>query len=131
MEHSATRRKILTERTTPVEVFSIQYSASLPSRSRVKPKRETQLNSGGLQGKAFGYQKVALESTLRPHNDGAARRVSETIESCFHAQSKFLWADLLACPSRAQDASGPRDNRVGRKELRNSLVERGLVGREY
>jgi hypothetical protein len=38
---------------------------------------------------------VALESTLRLHNDGAAFRVSETIESCFHAQSKFLQADLL------------------------------------
>jgi hypothetical protein len=44
----------------------------------------------GLQGKAFGHQKAALESTLRLHNDGAARRVSERIESGLHAQSKFL-----------------------------------------
>jgi hypothetical protein len=42
----------------------------------------------GLQGTAFGHPKMALESTLRLHNDGAARRVSERIESCFHAQSK-------------------------------------------
>jgi len=32
-------------------------------------------------GKAFGHQKMALESTLRLHNDGAARRVSARIES--------------------------------------------------
>jgi len=43
-----------------------------------------------LQGTAFGHQKVGLESTLRLHNDGSARRVSERIESCFHAQGKFL-----------------------------------------
>jgi hypothetical protein len=43
-----------------------------------------------LQEKAFGHQKIVLESTLLPHNDGAARRVSERIESCFHAQREFL-----------------------------------------
>jgi hypothetical protein len=57
----------------------------------------------GLQGKAFGHQKMALESTLRLHNDGAARRVSAGIESGPHAQSGFLQADLLARPSRVQD----------------------------
>ena len=66
-----------------------------------------------LQGKAFGHQKMALESTLRLHNDGAARRVSAGIESGPHAQSGFLQADLLACPSRVQDASGPRDSSAG------------------
>src|SRR5712671_3698577 len=45
-----------------------------------------------LQGKAFGHQKMALESTLRLHNDGAARRVSTGIESGLHAQSGFLQA---------------------------------------
>ncbi len=69
----------------------------------------------GLQGKAFGHQKMALESTLRLHNDGAAHRVSEKTESCTQSQSGLLWADLLACPSRVQDESGPRDSRVGRK----------------
>jgi hypothetical protein len=44
----------------------------------------------GLQGKAFGHQKMALESTLRLHNDGAARRVSAGTESGLHAQSGFL-----------------------------------------
>ena len=34
--------------------------------------------------------KLALASTLPLHNDGAARRVSERIESCFHAQTEFL-----------------------------------------
>jgi len=43
-----------------------------------------------LQGKAFGHQKMALESTLRLHNDGAARRVSAGIESGVHAQSGLL-----------------------------------------
>jgi hypothetical protein len=52
---------------------------------------------------------MALESTLPLHNDDAARRASERIESCFHPQSEFLWADLLACPSLVQDESGPHD----------------------
>jgi len=43
-----------------------------------------------LQGKAFGHQKMALESTLRLHNDGVARRVSAGIESDVHAQSGLL-----------------------------------------
>jgi hypothetical protein len=34
--------------------------------------------------------EVARESKLPLHNGGAARRVSERIESCFHAQNKFL-----------------------------------------
>jgi hypothetical protein len=46
--------------------------------------------SAGLQTKALGHQKMALESTLPPHNDGVARRLSERIESCFHAQSELL-----------------------------------------
>jgi hypothetical protein len=44
----------------------------------------------GLQGKVFGHQKMALESTLRLHNDGAGRRVSAEIESGLHAQNGFL-----------------------------------------
>jgi len=67
----------------------------------------------GLQGEALGHQRIALESTLRLHNDGAARRVATGIESGLHAHRGFLWADLLACPSRAQDASGPRDSSAG------------------
>jgi len=65
--------------------------------------------------KNLALRKTALESTLPLHNDGAGHRVSERIESSFHAQSRFLWADLLACPSRVRDASGPGDNRAGRK----------------
>lgn len=48
-------------------------------------------SSAELQAKAVGHQKMALESTLPPHNDGVARRVS--------------------CPSRVRDASCPHDNR--------------------
>ena len=32
-------------------------------------------SSAGFQEKEFGLQKIALESRLPPHNDGAARRV--------------------------------------------------------
>ena len=43
------------------------------------------------------FRTIAFESTLPPHSDGAARRVSERIESYFHPQSEFLLHDLLAC----------------------------------
>ena len=65
--------------------------------------------------KNLALRKTALESTLPPHNDGAARRVSERIESGFHRRSEFLLHDLLACPSPVQDESGPHGNRAGRK----------------
>jgi hypothetical protein len=39
--------------------------------------------------KEFGSQKTALESTLPPHNDDVARRVSERIEPSFYTQSEF------------------------------------------
>ena len=71
--------------------------------------------SAGLQEKSLVFRTIALDSTLPPHNDGAARRVSERIESCFHPQSEFLLHDLLACPSRVQDASGPHGNRASKK----------------
>ena len=35
------------------------------------------------------------------------RPASKRIESCFYPQSEFLLHDLLACPSPAQDESGP------------------------
>jgi len=60
------------------------------------------------------FRTIAVESTLTPHSDGAARRVSERIESCFHPQSEFLLHDLLACPSRVQDASGPHGSSAGK-----------------
>jgi hypothetical protein len=52
--------------------------------------RRHEPSSAVLQTKAFGHHKMALESTLPPHNDNVARRVSEGIESSFHAQSEFL-----------------------------------------
>ena len=48
----------------------------------------------GLQGKAFGHQKMALESTLRLHNGGAARRVSA-------GRSRHI--RFAACDSRRSD----------------------------
>jgi len=52
--------------------------------------RRHEPSSAVLQAKAFGHKKMALESTLPPHNDGGARRASEKIESCFRAQGGFL-----------------------------------------
>ena len=71
--------------------------------------------SAGLQEKSLIFRTIALESTLPPHSDGAARRVSERIESCFCPQREFLLHDLLACPSRVQDASGPHGSSAGKK----------------
>ena len=69
--------------------------------------------SAGLQEKSLVFRTIALESTLPPHSDGAARRVAERIES-FRPQSEFLLHDLLACPSRVQDESGPHGSRPGK-----------------
>ena len=46
------------------------------------------------------FRTIALESTLPPHSDGAARRVSERIESCFRLQSEFLLHDLSLLETR-------------------------------
>src|SRR2546425_3232930 len=71
--------------------------------------------STGFKKKSLVFRKIALESKLPPHNDGAGHRVSERTESCTQSQSESLWADLLACPSRVRDESGPRGSRAGRK----------------
>ena len=54
----------------------------------------------GYKKKRLVIRRIALESRLPPHNGGAARRVSENIESRFHGHREFLSVDLLACPSR-------------------------------
>jgi len=51
----------------------------------------------GFKKESWSSELFAFESTLPPQSDGAARRVSERIESCFHPQSEFLLHDLLAC----------------------------------
>ena len=71
--------------------------------------------SAGLQEKSLVFRTIALESTLPPHSDGAAHRVLERIESGFYPQREFLLHDLLACPSRVQDACGPHGSSAGRK----------------
>src|SRR5260370_5775308 len=76
----------------------------------VDPRKRSQRTwtvSGRVSKKDLALRKTALESTLPPHNDGAGHRVSERIEPSFHAQSEFLYADLLARPSRVRDESGP------------------------
>src|SRR3984893_2666369 len=62
--------------------------------------------------KSLAIRKIALESTLQSHNDGAGRRVSARIASCFHPQRGFLLADLRACRSRVRDESDPRGSRA-------------------
>ena len=56
----------------------------------------------GFKKESLIFRTIALESTLPPHSDGAARRVAERIES-FRPQSEFLLHDLLACPSPVLD----------------------------
>jgi serine/threonine protein kinase len=71
------------------ELFGLGLQADSSTGERCSLRRH-EPSSAGLQAKAFGHQKMALESTLPPHNDGVPRRVSERIESCFRAQSEFL-----------------------------------------
>src|SRR6516164_1725978 len=92
--------------------FSLAEVGVLIRRSE-NARREGGVCLAGFQNKNLALRKTALESTLPPHNDSAARRLSERIESCFHPQSEFLLHDLRACPSRVQDASGPHGNRAG------------------
>jgi len=54
-----------------------------------KCSRRTWTVPGRVSKKNLALRKTALESTLPPHNDGAGHRVSERIESSFHAQSEF------------------------------------------
>jgi len=44
----------------------------------------------GLRERGFWSSENSSGSTLPPHNDGAARRVSEKIESCFQQSSELL-----------------------------------------
>ena len=66
------------------------WDCRLIRRPAKDARRRPEPSSAGLQAKAFGHQKMALEPTPPPHNDGVARRVSERIESCFRAHSEFL-----------------------------------------
>ena len=71
------------------ELFGLGLQADSSTDERCSLRRH-EPSSAGLQAKAFGHKKMALESTLPPHNDGGARRASEKIESCFRAQGGFL-----------------------------------------
>ena len=71
------------------KLFGLGLQADSSTGERCSLRRH-EPSSAGLQAKAFGHQKTALESTMPPHNDGAGHRVSGRIESSFHAQSEFL-----------------------------------------
>src|SRR5215469_17878043 len=108
-------RQIVVHHIKRMDFFLLDAGWRADSSIRENARREGELCLAGFQNKNLALRKTALESTLPPHNDGAGHRVSERIQSSFLAQSEFLWADLLACPSLVQDACGPRDNRTGRK----------------
>jgi hypothetical protein len=71
------------------KLFGLGLQADSSTGERCSLRRH-EPSSASLQAKAFGHQKMALESTPPPHNDGVTRRVSERIESCFRTQSEFL-----------------------------------------
>ena len=54
------------------ELFGLGLQADSSTGERCSLRRH-EPSSAGLQAKAFGHQKMAVESTLRPHNDGVAR----------------------------------------------------------
>jgi hypothetical protein len=68
------------------ELFSSELQADLSTSKNAR--REHGLCLGWVT-KALG-QKMTLEPTLPPHNDGAARRVSERIESYFQPVSELM-----------------------------------------
>jgi hypothetical protein len=78
----------------------------------------------GLQGKALGHQKMALESTLRLHNDVAARRVSAGNESGLHAETERpgvlgIWLKRMVGPSGFEPLASW--SRTRRQTLLNSV----------
>jgi hypothetical protein len=50
------------------KLFGLGLQADSTTGERCSLRRH-ELSSAGLQAKAFGHQKIALESTLPPHND--------------------------------------------------------------
>jgi hypothetical protein len=71
------------------ELFGLGLQADSPTGEKY-PQRTWTVPWPDFKKMRFVLRRLALESTLPPHNDGAARRVAEMIESCFHAQSEFL-----------------------------------------
>jgi hypothetical protein len=54
------------------KLFGLGLQADSSTGERCSLRRH-EPSSAGLQAKALGHQKMALESTLPPHNDGVAR----------------------------------------------------------
>jgi hypothetical protein len=78
---------------------------------------------GQVSKKDLALRKTALESTLPPHNDGVARRVSERIESCFRAQSEFPGAAWL----KGRNSQGGREDKISLQERKIYLTLTGLL----
>jgi len=64
-------------------LFGLEWQAGSSPRERCSQRMST-VPRQGFKKKSLVLRRIALESTPPPHNDGAARRVSERIESCFH-----------------------------------------------
>ena len=64
-------------------LFGLEWQAGSSPGERCSQRMST-VPRQGFKKKSLVLRRIALESTPPPHNDGAARRVSERIESCFH-----------------------------------------------
>src|SRR5437773_10817212 len=74
----------------------------------------------GLQGEALGHQRIALESTLRLHNDGATRRVATGIESGQHAHRPRC--EVLPMLSRTDQDGKCESTSIASKKPESELV---------
>ena len=68
----------------PLDLSTSVLDGRLIRRMAKDARKKGEPCLGGLQEKSLVFRTIAFESKLPPHNDGAARRVSERIESCFH-----------------------------------------------
>ena len=74
----------------PLDLSTSVLDGRLIRRMAKDARRKGEPCLGGLQEKSLVFRTIALESKLPPHNDGAARRVWERIESCSRPQSEVL-----------------------------------------
>src|SRR3974390_650644 len=61
--------------------YALRFGIAVNRRPVRNARRKCEPCLGRVQEKSLVFRTIALESTLPPHNDGAARRASERIES--------------------------------------------------
>jgi len=74
----------------PLDLSTSVLDGRLIRRMAKDARKKGEPCLGGLQEKSLVFRTIAFESKLPPHNDGAARRVWERIESCSRPQSEVL-----------------------------------------